>query len=115
MSKHDPVKITDRQTTYAFPNGYGASVINDGYGGDSGRFELAVLKDDRLTYETPITDDVLGWLTEDDVEKALDQIAALTPESVEAGMRDRAAAQRRERISELRAELARLEAQEAGA
>lgn len=63
---------------FKFDNGYGASVIDDGYGGDRGLFELAVLDSSgHLTYETPITSDVLGFLTADDVAAALDQIAAL--------------------------------------
>lgn len=66
---------------FDFPNGFGASVVNDGYGGDAGLFELGVLdRDGRLTYDTPVTDDVLGYLTESDVAEALDLIAALPAE-----------------------------------
>lgn len=67
-----------RQWEFVFPNGYGASVIDDGYGKESGLFELAVIgKDGGLDYSTPITDDVLGWLTAEDVAEALDRIEAL--------------------------------------
>jgi hypothetical protein len=72
------------QWKFEFPNGYGASVIDDGYGAEQGRYELAVLiggANGSLTYETDITDDVLGWLTEDEVAEALDRIAAL-PQAV---------------------------------
>ena len=65
---------------YKFGNGYGASVISHrfSYGGDAGLYELAVLDPNGdLTYETPITDDVIGWLTEDDVQACLAVIAAL--------------------------------------
>jgi uncharacterized small protein (DUF1192 family) len=110
--KHTPVEVSGRQRRYAFPNGYGASVINDGYGSEQGHFELAVLKGDHLTYETPITDDVLGWLTAAEVEQKLDEIAALTPESVIRSQIERERIKRDERIAELRAELARLEAEE---
>lgn len=66
------------QWEFKFANGYGASVINDGYGRDSGLYELAVIgPDGGLDYTTPITDDVLGWLTPDDVAEALDKIEAL--------------------------------------
>lgn len=67
-----------KQWKFKFANGYGASVINDGYGADQGLYELAVLNSTgALTYETPITDDVLGYQTEDEITAALDAIAAL--------------------------------------
>jgi hypothetical protein len=68
------------QILYTFPNGYGASVVRHSfsYGGSSGRFELAVIgPDNRLCYDTPVTDDVLGWLDPEDVERALLQIKNL--------------------------------------
>ncbi len=76
-----------RQRLYQFPNGYGASVVchQDSYGGTEGLWEIAVIKyanGDPITgghidYTTPITDDVLGHLTEDEVDQALAQIEAL--------------------------------------
>ena len=69
-----------------YANGYGASVIctPSSYGGPAGLHELAVLRfsgpDDEsyeLDYSTPITADVLGWLTLTAVEGLLRQIAAL--------------------------------------
>jgi hypothetical protein len=69
------------QWKFKFENGFGASVINDGYGAETGTYELAVLgPDGHLDYSTPVTDDVLGWLTEDEVVTALDQIEALDAE-----------------------------------
>jgi hypothetical protein len=63
---------------HRFDNGYGASVIDHGYGSQEGLFELAVLdSEDRITYSTPITSDVLGWLTPGDVRETLAAIAAL--------------------------------------
>ena len=65
---------------YKFANGYGASVVcHDGsYGGKSGLWELAVLdKDGKLSYDTPVTNDVIGWLDEDAVEELLAKIEAL--------------------------------------
>ncbi len=69
------------QHRYKFANGYGASVVrNDiSYGHETGLWELAVLgRDGRLTYDTPITSDVIGHLTEDDVAKVLGKIEALS-------------------------------------
>ena len=66
-----------------FENGYGASVVRHygSYGGDGGLYELAVMEliDDKwgLTFETEITNDVLGWLTEEDVTKFLREIEEL--------------------------------------
>lgn len=72
------------QYLYKFPNNYGASVIrNDfSYGGDNGLWELAVLTGNEyggwyLCYTTEITDDVIGYLTENDVELLLDRIEQL--------------------------------------
>ena len=62
-----------------FENGWGASVVRfDGsYGGQSGLFELAVLKDGYVDMNNDITDDVIGWLDESDVTKVLKQIQEL--------------------------------------
>jgi hypothetical protein len=72
------------QLKATFPNGYGASVIRNrySYGGEEGFFELAVVHGDRwedapLCYATPITEDVLGWLTETKVIEELHKIARL--------------------------------------
>jgi len=68
---------------YEFSNGYGASVVchSFSYGDAQGLWELAVLitvdKGWDITYDTPITDDVIGWLAEDDVDALLDRIEAL--------------------------------------
>jgi len=63
-----------------FDNGYGASVVKGPhtYGGDQGLYELAVTdSNDDLTYSTPITNDVEGYLTEEEVTKLLEQIQNL--------------------------------------
>jgi hypothetical protein len=68
------------QAVITFENGYGASVVKTPYtyGGDRGLYELAVLgKDGHLTYNTPITDDVIGFLKEEEVTKILEQIQLL--------------------------------------
>lgn len=72
------------QTLHKFDNGYGASVVfhSGSYGSDQGLKELAVIKfreGDKwsLCYDTEITDDVLGHLTDEDVADLLVQIEAL--------------------------------------
>lgn len=44
------------------------------YGGDEGLFELAMLRDGKCVYDTPITDDVRGWLDEEDVLEVLEDV-----------------------------------------
>lgn len=69
------------QATMFFDNGYGVSVITGGYGSDSKPYELAVLfgdqYDNRLCYNTEITDDVIGWLTEFDVTELMIKVQKL--------------------------------------
>lgn len=67
------------QHVYAFPNGYGASVIKTdySYGGKKGLWEMAVLKDEELCYTSGITDDVIGHLSWDNVEDYLMEIKSL--------------------------------------
>lgn len=68
------------QIILQFDNGWGASVIhhNFSYGNESGLCELAVFDfDGELSYETPITDDVLGCLNLDDVINTLIKIKGL--------------------------------------
>jgi hypothetical protein len=66
-----------------FPNGYGVSIVQStySYGGSSGLWEMAVLKGNEdewdLTYDTPITSDVLGHLSESEVNEYVDQVIAL--------------------------------------
>jgi len=63
-----------QQCIVQFSNGYGASIVQGPhtYGGSKGLYELAVFgKDGGITYDTPITDDVLGYLSEQEVEKTL--------------------------------------------
>jgi hypothetical protein len=67
------------QAKIHFKNGYGASVIRTPHslGGNEGLYELAVTRGRYITYDTPITDDVLGYLTPDRVSELLQQIEAL--------------------------------------
>ena len=67
------------QKVYQFPNGYGASVIKHkgSYGYDKGLWELAVLHEGELCYDTEITGDVIGHLNDPEVDNILGQIARL--------------------------------------
>ena len=62
-----------------FENGYGVSVVktNYSYGGKDGLYELAIFKNDELCYDTPITDDVMGYLSPEDVTDIMSKIQAL--------------------------------------
>ena len=64
-----PNKFGGVQDIYTFDNGYSASVVSNefSFGGRDGLYELAVIYNDAIVYDTPITDDVLGYLTSDDL------------------------------------------------
>jgi hypothetical protein len=62
-----------------FANGYGVSVITGGYGDDERPYELAVMTSRGICYDTHITDDVLGYLTESDVSKWMVEVQNLAP------------------------------------
>ena len=75
------------QEIHRFDNGYGASkVMHDcSYGGDRCLWEIAVIKftgdgvlDCHITYDTPITTDVIGHLTYTEAQAVLQQIKELT-------------------------------------
>lgn len=71
------------QIVIFFPNNYGASIIKNpfSYGGNVGLFELAVIKGNKdnwqVCYDTPITNDVIGYLNSEDINKYLEQIEKL--------------------------------------
>lgn len=71
------------QKVYRFDNGFGASVVQHqySYGGNRGLWELAVIEfggdNWDITYDTDITNDVLGYLEWCEVESCLDRIAGL--------------------------------------
>ena len=66
-----------------YPNGYGASIVQHkySYGGDRGLWELAIIEGNEdewdICYDTPITSDVLGHLSESEVDELLIKIEAL--------------------------------------
>jgi hypothetical protein len=68
------------QCRMMFENGFGVSVVSHtySYGGKDGLFEVAVLgKDGDLTYDTPVTNDVVGYLNPDEVTEIMEQVQKL--------------------------------------
>jgi hypothetical protein len=75
-----PSHIGGVQARITFDNGYGASVVKTpySYGGKDGLYELAVLGiDGHLTYDTPVTSDVIGYLRDIDVTEVMEKIQQL--------------------------------------
>lgn len=66
---------------FKFDNGYGASLVRcpGSYGYEDGLWELAVLKNGELCYDTPITDDVIGRLNDPEADAILEEISRLPP------------------------------------
>lgn len=69
---------------FKFDNGYGLSVVcNTGsYGNNEGFFEAAILDysqdvDGKITYNTPVAEDVIGWLDFSDVADLIEKVKAL--------------------------------------
>jgi len=62
-----------------FSNGYAASIVNSpfSYGGNKGLFEVAVMYDGKIVYDTPVTDNVIGFLDFQGVVDTLKQIENL--------------------------------------
>ncbi len=67
------------QVVMNFDNDYGVSVVkfNGSYGYHQDLWEVAILYKDELTYNTDITDDVLGYQTEQDVTDVMKMVQAL--------------------------------------
>lgn len=83
--KYIPIQYfeNNKQWIFKFENGYGASVIS-GYwakGNEFSPYELGVIwfvdTNWHLDYTTPITDDVIGYQTLDEINELLDKIKAL--------------------------------------
>lgn len=84
MTSFQPQQVREvhggTQRRYTFANGYGASVVSHmySYGGNDGLWELGVTgRDGQLCYSTPITDDVVGYLDDNEVDALLVQISQL--------------------------------------
>lgn len=72
--------MKDMNLKLMFKNGYGISIICNvaSYGHEDGLFEIAVLdKNGNLVYDTLITNDVLGYLTDEEVVEIINQVKNL--------------------------------------
>ena len=77
---NDAPYMVGKKARMHFDNGYGVSVVSHSYsyGGRDGLFEIAVLdKDGELTYDTPVTNDVIGYLTEEEVSGVMKEVQSL--------------------------------------
>ena len=85
---HGSFPDTGIAARHFFPNGYGVSVVqfttpfgSGSYGAQEGLYELAVLKgveeDWKICYDTPITDDVLGYQSVEEIELVLCKVENL--------------------------------------
>jgi len=75
----DKNHIDGQRAVLEFDNGYGISVITGygAYGSTDAPYEIAVLKDGGICYDTEITSDVIGYLTPDRVTKIMIKIQEL--------------------------------------
>jgi hypothetical protein len=72
--------MVGKKSRMSFDNGYGVSVVSHtySYGGKKGLYEVAVLDSEGdLTYDTPVTNDVIGHLSEKGVSDVMKQVQAL--------------------------------------
>ena len=77
--KQHPNWMSGTQARMDFPNGYGISVITGeyAYSDNEHPYEVAVMEHGSLCYNTPITDDVIGYLDADGVTEIMKQIQEL--------------------------------------
>lgn len=68
-----------KQAVLDFENGYGISVIIGScfYSNGIDTYEVAVMKNGSICYDTPITDDVIGRITPEQVSEVMKQIQEL--------------------------------------
>lgn len=74
-----PNFIGHKQAKLAFENGYEVSVLfgNMFYSNGIDTYEVAILLDGNLCYNTGITDDVIGYITADEVTDIMKKVQAL--------------------------------------
>ena len=72
--------LSGEHARYTFPNGYGISVINGpGTYSRKDTYEVGIIHEDHLTYNTPLTNDVLADYTPEEINKLLAIIETWNP------------------------------------
>jgi len=69
----------EKQARMSFENGYGVSVVTGqhAYTSKDKPYEVAVLYNDSVTYDSPLTDDVLGYQSEEDLSEIMKTLQEL--------------------------------------
>lgn len=79
---NSPIGNGEKMATMSFDNGYGVSVIfgSTFYSNGINTYELALTNKDGLCYDSDITNnDVLGYITEEEVSETMKKIQELNP------------------------------------
>ena len=68
-----------RMVRYRFPNGYGASIIenSESYGVELAVLEFSDSEYGCITMSTEITDDVIGFIEDEELDEILERISRL--------------------------------------
>jgi hypothetical protein len=77
---NDTPFMVGKKARMSFDNEYGVSVVSHtySYGGKKGLYEVAVLDSEGdLSYETPVTNDVIGYLSEKGVSDVMKKVQEL--------------------------------------
>ena len=79
FKEHNVQPMFATQARIMFGNGYGVSVItgDSAYSSESKPYEVAVLDGNGITYETSVSDDVLGHQSEADVTDIMRKVQEL--------------------------------------
>ena len=107
-------ELPGHQALFRFENRYGASLIDNGYGHETGKYEIAVIRfmprrdefdeDWYIDYNTSLTDDVLGYLEESEVFEVLQRIKNLNSKGSDKELDDKQNKHISDDISEIRKE-----------
>ena len=78
FEEHKNYPLMDKQSIVEFKNGFGLSIVNGKHADCShDSYEVAILKNGSLCYDSGITEDVLGYQTKEDINNLLEQVSNL--------------------------------------
>ena len=84
FEEHQIAKIYKgaKQATMNFENGFGVSVLVGScfYSNGVNSYEVAVLKNGGLCYDSGLTEDVFGWLSASEVSDVMEEVQMLKSE-----------------------------------